>query len=116
MIMGEQLALYEVSDKKNQVKLSKKKKRNWENGFQRWSNNQNSQHDGKFFGCCGWGIMCDYCEDNSYGRPCVRALNEMCKEKRIVIDYDNRNYEDIWCGNFGRVTHLAYLQQPTKGE
>ena len=100
IIMDEQLALFDVSATKTQVTISEKKKRNWENGFQRWSDNQSSQSGGKSFGCCGWGSMCDYCEDNSYGRPCVRALNEMCREKGIFIDYDNRNYEDIWNGNF----------------
>jgi hypothetical protein len=44
--------------------------------------------------------MCDYCKDNSYGRPCVRALNEMCQKERISIDYSKRNYEDIWDGVF----------------
>ena len=99
--MAEQLALFDVSPAKTQATIKEKKKRNWENGFQRWSDNQSSKSDGKSFGCCGWGSMCDYCEDNSYGRPCIRALNEMCREKGIAIDYDNRNYEDIWNGNFG---------------
>ena len=98
--MAEQLALFDVSPAKTQATINEKKKRNWENGFQRWSDNKSSSSDGKSFGCCGWGSMCDYCEDNSYGRPCVRALNEMCREKGIVVDYDNRNYEDIWSGNF----------------
>lgn len=35
---------------------------------------------------------------NSYGRPCVRALNAMCREKRITIDYEKRNYEEVWDG------------------
>ena len=99
--MAEQLALFDVSATKTQVQINEKKKRNWENGFQRWSDNESNKFDGKPFGCCGWGRMCDYCDDNSYGRPCVRALNEMCREKGIAIDYDNRNYEDIWGGNFG---------------
>ena len=99
--MAEQLALFDVSDTKTQATINEKKKRNWENGFQRWSDNQSSSSDGKSLGCRNWGSMFDYCEDNSYGRPCVRALNEMCREKGIAIDYDNRNYEDIWSGNFG---------------
>ena len=99
--MAEQLALFDVSDTKTKSTINEKKKRNWENGFQRWGNKQSSQSDGKSFGCCDWGSMCDYCEDNSYGRLCVRALNEMCRENKIVIDYDNRNYEDIWSGKFG---------------
>lgn len=100
--MAEQLALFDVPTEIKKSTIDKKKKRNWEDGFQRWSNNQfdKNPHD-QPLGCCGWGIMCDYCEDNSYGRPCVRALNEMCRTKGITIDYENRNYEDIWCGNFG---------------
>ena len=99
--MADQLALFDVHATETQSTINEKKKRRWENGFQRWSNKQSSQSDGKSFGCCGWGSMFDYCEDNSYGRPCVRALNEMCRENGIAIDYDNRNYEDIWSGNFG---------------
>ena len=99
--MDNQLALFDVSATKTQVQINEKKKRKWENGFQRWSDNESNKFDGKSFGCCGWGSMCDYCEDNSYGRPCVRSLNEMCREKGIAIDYDNCNYEYIWSGNFG---------------
>ena len=55
--------------------------------------------------------MCDYCEDNSYGRPCVRALNEMCREKGIAIDYDNRNYEDIWNGNLAENKSLKKIKK-----
>ena len=102
IIMYEQLALFDAPSVEKKATIRKKKKRNWEDGFQRWSDNQSSSSDGNSFGCCGWGSMCDYCEDNSYGRPCVRALNKMCREKKIVIDYDNRNYEDIWRGGFGR--------------
>ena len=74
-----------------------KKKRNWENAFQKWSDSQGM--DGAMStGCCGFGSMCDWCEDNSYGRPCVRALNAMCREKNISIDYDDRDFEKVWCG------------------
>ena len=61
-----------------------KQKRNWENGFQRWSNKQ-FQEGGNGFGACGYGSMCDYCEDNTYGRPCIRALNEICRIKNIKL-------------------------------
>lgn len=76
-----------------------KKKKKWENGFQKWSNEQ-SQKGEEAYGACGYGSMCDYCKDNSYGRPCVRALNEMCRDKFICLDYDKLTYEDAWCGNF----------------
>ena len=69
-----------------------KKKRNWENAFQRWSDRM--ALDGTSpLGCCGYGAICDYCSDNHIGRPCVRALNAMCREKRIEIDYSDRNFE-----------------------
>lgn len=75
-----------------------KQKRNWENAFQRWSNKEFWRTNS--YGKCGYGIMCDYCEDNSYGHPCVRALNQMCREKRIKIDYSKREFEDVWNGIF----------------
>ena len=75
-----------------------KQKRNWGNAFQMWSNRESWLTDS--YGKCGCGIICDYCEDNSYGHPCVRALNQMCREKHIKIDYSKRNFEDIWNGIF----------------
>lgn len=80
-------------------KPTNKEKRNWENAFQKWSNKE--FQDGHYgYGACGYGSMCDYCEDNSFGRPCVRALNDMCREKHITIDYSKREFEKIWDGDF----------------
>ena len=76
-----------------------KRKRRWENAFQKWSDEQGL--DGAMsYGCCGYGSMCEWCKDNDYGRPCVRALNAMCREKGMTIDYDNMDFESIW-GNYG---------------
>ena len=95
---NEQLALYECIPPKP-TKTHKQKQRNWENGFQRWSDKE--AMDGSTpYGCCGYGSMCDYCKDNHIGRPCVRALNAMCRDLWIYIDYSKRNYEDIWNGVF----------------
>ena len=69
-----------------------KERRAWENAFQRWSDTQ-SQDGTSPLGCCGYGQICDYCAGNDKGRPCVRALNAMCREKRIGIDYSDRNFE-----------------------
>lgn len=75
-----------------QQKPQDKKKRSWENAFQRWSNKE--AEDGTTpSGMCGYGGICDYCTDNHIGRPCVRALNAKAREKRIQIDYDDRNFE-----------------------
>ena len=96
---NDQLALYNVPP--DPPKQDDKQKKSWENGFQRWSNKVYHDHPyDQPLGCCGDGSMCDYCEDNTYGRPCVRALNEMCRRERITIDYSKRNYEDIWNGVF----------------
>lgn len=93
----EQLALYDVPPEPPTPCY--KEKKNWENGFQRWSNKMFCEGS-TGYGACGYGSMCDHCEDNTYGRPCVRALNDMCREKRITIDYTKRNYEEIWDGRF----------------
>ena len=90
-----QLVFFRIDTQRNNTD---KQKRNWENAFQRWSNKEFEQTNS--YGKCGYGIMCDYCENNSYGRPCVRALNQMCREKRIKIDYSKREFEDIWNGIF----------------
>ena len=96
--MDEQLALFDVPPKL--PKQDNKQKKSWEDGFQRWSNKEFAHDDNQPYGCCGYGSMCDYCTDNTYGRPCVRALNDMLRDKRITIDYSKRNYEDIWNGVF----------------
>ena len=73
----------------------KNKRLRWQNGFQRWSDRQ-SKDESTPLGKCGYSDICDYCSDNSHGKPCVRALNSMCKDKNIKIDYDKRNYQEIW--------------------
>lgn len=75
-------------------------RRNWENRFQRWSNNQLLEDGTTSYGVCGYGSMCDYCTDNTYGRPCVRALNAYLKENDLTIDYKNAEFTDVWSGNY----------------
>ena len=92
--MNEQTALFDITPnprKTNREKLS------WENRFQNWSNLA-SIEENTSYGSCGYGAICDYCTDNSYGRPCVRALNTMYREKRLTIDYENTSFEDAWNG------------------
>lgn len=77
------------------METERAKKRKWEDAFQKWSDEQ--QMDGSEpCGCCGYGNMCDWCKDPSYGRPCVRALNAMCREKGIKIDYTDYEFRKIW--------------------
>ena len=105
----EQLSLLFIDDKENAEELKRqvelfaqyaKDKRNWENAFQKWSNDHGIDGDGtEDYGCCGYGSMCDWCEDNSYGRPCVRSLNAMCREKHLAVDYSQRDFVAIWRGN-----------------
>lgn len=96
----EQLTLF--ADAYKSDNLSKKKKsvkRKWEYAFQKWSDKHGIESDNtEDYGCCGYGSMCDWCTDNSYGRPCVRALNAMCREKNIQIDYSNYDFIKVWRG------------------
>lgn len=94
--MGEQINLFgDIGKGKSQ----KREKINWENAFQRWCNAQ-FEYQTVSYGKCGYGIMCDWCQNNVLGNACVRALNQMCREKDIQIDYSKRNFENIWNGDF----------------
>lgn len=93
-ILGEE-DVEELKEQAEKIVEYAKKKKKWEDAFQKWSNAQ--WEDGyAAYGCCGYGSMCDYCKDNTYGRPCVRALNDMCREKRIKIDYDDYDFTKVW--------------------
>lgn len=85
----------EYEDIPTKRKHTDKAKRAWENAFQRWSDKE-SQDGTSPLGCCGYGGICDYCTDNHIGRPCVRALNAKAREKRIEIDYNDRDFERWW--------------------
>ena len=90
----DEITLFEVAPTFD-VREKRNAKRRWENAFQKWSDEQ-SQDETTPNGKCGYGSVCDWCGDNSYGRPCVRALNEMCRERGIKIDYADRDFEQIW--------------------
>ena len=87
----EQLSFIEIPPKDNSAKNVKLR---WENGFQRWSDEQASGND--YYGKCGYSDICDYCIDNTKGSPCVRALNEMCRDRNIKLDYTKKDYTEIW--------------------
>ena len=88
----EQLSFIEIPPKDNTAKNAKLR---WENGFQRWSDKM-SNNGLTEYGKCGYSNICDYCKDNSKGRPCVRALNEMCRDRNIKLDYTKKDYTEIW--------------------
>ena len=93
-----QLSMFDDAGISTERRERNNAKRRWENAFQKWSNNHGMFGDPtESYGCCGYGSMCDWCDDNTYGRPCVRALNAMCREKNIQIDYSDRDFEKIWC-------------------
>lgn len=97
-LLGEE-NVEELKEQAEKIYEYAKRKRNWENAFQKWSNNHGIETDNtKDWGCCGYGSMCDWCEDNTYGRPCVRALNAMCREKGIAIDYSDKDFCKVWRG------------------
>lgn len=76
-------------------------RRNWQERFQRWCNNE-SQDELTSVGICGYSDLCDYCKDNTFGKPCVRALNALLKEKNVTIDYNNADFNDVWNGKYWR--------------
>lgn len=98
--MSEQISLWvKAFTSDNLIKKKKNARRRWEYAFQKWSDKHGIESDNtEDYGCCGYGSMCDWCTDNSYGKPCVRALNAMCREKKIKIDYSDFNFERIWRG------------------
>ena len=74
-----------------------KAKRAWERRFQKWSDKE-SQNGQTHYGCCGYGAICDYCTENYYGKPCVRALNEMLRTKHKSINYHTANFPNVFDG------------------
>lgn len=94
--MANQIRLFPYEKTPSFPKPESKIKRNWENAFQRWSNDKAQNSPTEHYGKCGCGSMCDYCKDNGKGRPCVRALNAMCRDKLIHINYNERDFEEIW--------------------
>ena len=104
-MMNEQLSIQaflfddeDTEDLMQQVTAFKeyeRQRRAWEYAFQKWSDEQ-GQDGSNSQGCCGYGAMCDYCEDNTYGRPCVRALNAMLRASGKTIDYTKRDFKSIW--------------------
>lgn len=93
--MDKQITIDGLPPKDSKITADKNARRRWEKGFQRWSDKK-AQDGSTPLGKCGYGSMCDYCTDNCYGSPCVRALNAMCKERKIAIDYTKKNYTEIW--------------------
>ena len=93
--MDKQMIIDGLPTIEKDFKAEQNAKRRWENGFQKWSNEQ-AQDGTTPLGKCGYSDICDYCKDNCYGRPCVRALNSMCRERKITIDYTKENYQEIW--------------------
>ena len=74
------------------------KREAWNRRFQKWSD-ESRLDETTSAGVCGFGYICGWCKDNTYGRPCVRALNAMLWEKHVKIDYDTVDFEDVFYGN-----------------
>lgn len=59
----------EIAPKRSTVD---KQKRNWERAFQKWSDKE-ALESTDIYGSCGYGTMCDYCDDNTRGRTLEKA-------------------------------------------
>lgn len=85
------------STQMNYTTTARTAKRRWERAFQKWSDEHGmGANNTTGYGCCGYGSMCEWCDDPSYGNPCVRALNAMLREKGITINYEIQTFEGIW--------------------
>lgn len=96
-----QVALFPDAAPRKAPAPAQKEKRRWEDGFQRWSDQQ-SLSGLTHYGACGYGAICNYCDGDPKGRACVRALNEMLRKKRLTIDYKSTTYENAFDGEFGK--------------
>lgn len=77
-------------------KQDNSKKREWERGFQKWSDEQ-CKDESTPLGKCGYSRICDYCSMNAYDdNVCIKALRSMCKDLKITIDYEKQTYQEIW--------------------
>lgn len=72
-------------------KAERRKKEKWQRAFQAYSDKM-SQDGTTPSGKCGYMEFCDYCTDNSYGRPCVRAFGEWARANKITVDYDDYDF------------------------
>ena len=88
----------EIRTQVKQLEEYRRLKRRWENAFQKWSDEHGMVDGTEDYGSCGYGSMCDWCKDNSYGRPCVRALNAMLRENGKKVDYDDTDFVKVWRG------------------
>ena len=96
-----QVALFPNAAPSKAPEPAQKEKRRWEDGFQRWSDHQ-SFIGLTYYGACGYGAICNYCDGDPKGRACVRALNEMLRTRRLTIDYKSTTYENAFDGEFGK--------------
>ena len=88
-----------LSELKQKKKVLDKERVNFNIKFQNWSNKHFFENEGSPLGKCGCGFICDYCEDNSYGNPCARALAKCAKDQGVDFDYTREDYETIfYCG------------------
>lgn len=91
MTTGKQMSLLGDIPKDEQAKTKRRIKEKWQRAFQAYSDKM-AQVSTTASGKCGYMNFCDYCEDNSYGRPCVRAFGEWACENNIEVDYTDFDF------------------------
>lgn len=75
---------------------SKEQKDKWYKGFIEWANNEYFEKgdiSGRF--CCGYEWCCDLCKQEKQNgcEDCVDTIIEQLKEKNILIDYEDFDFE-----------------------
>lgn len=82
----------ETANKNRKLRLK------WRKGMQEYCDKASTSDRAERTGYCVCGYMsfCDYCKAglrNSYSRACVNAIEDMCSEHRISLDYARADYE-----------------------
>mgnify|MGYP006981641193 CR=1 FL=1 len=74
---------------------NRKNRSKWRNGMQAYCDRQqiNGRADKDGWCACGYMNMCYYCNGADITKACVDAIEEMCYEKKISIEYSRTDYE-----------------------
>ena len=79
--------------------MKDKLRKNWNNYFQRWLDENIATTDTTIE--CGEGVMCRFCDGDVYrGKICVRTLRAYLKSTNRTINYAKADFLDVWTGDY----------------
>lgn len=74
---------------------NRKNRSKWRKGMQAYCDRQqiNGRADKDGWCACGYMGICYYCNGSDMAKACVDAIEEMCYERGISIDFSRTDYE-----------------------